>query len=93
MPKNQNIISYSDDLDEELIEVIDDDFLDEVEIFGEELTSNDYGFIISPEGELKSLFLPDDCETLPKHVVEILNACGIENPQEIYCETPKDTLH
>ena len=89
MSKNQNNLL----LNEELVDEFEDEDDLSVEAFGQELTNEDYGFIIDARGELKSIYLPDNCETLPKHIIAILEACGIENAEEIYCNTPKVTLH
>lgn len=89
MSKNPNL-SLNDELDEDV------DFVSEEEysqIFGEELTKEDFGVIIDSKGRLKSICLPENCETLPKHIVAVLKACGIDNAEEIYCDRPKHTLH
>jgi hypothetical protein len=56
-------------------EDISEDFSDE-----EEITDADYGFIIGPDGELKSMFLPDDpMQPTPDTVMTILKMFGIDD--------------
>jgi hypothetical protein len=56
-------------------EHIDEDFSDD-----EEITDADYGFIIGPDGELKSMFLPDDpMQPTPETVLTIMEMFGIED--------------
>lgn len=63
-------------------EVIDDEF--------EEYDESDFGFIISPDGELKSIMFPENLmEDPPKEIKRILKIFGIKNLDDI---TPK-TLH
>lgn len=53
---------------------IDDD------IYDNEISDDDYGFIIGPNGELKSVFLPDRLpEDLPDSVLDILDLFGIDD--------------
>jgi len=56
-------------------ERMDEDFTDD-----EEITDADYGFIIGPDGELKSMFLPDDpMQPTPDTVMTIMKIFGIED--------------
>jgi hypothetical protein len=56
-------------------EHIDEDFADD-----EEITDADYGFIIGPDGELKSMFMPDDpMQPIPDTVLTIMEMFGIED--------------
>ena len=50
----------------------------------DEIADEDYGFIIGPDGELKSVFVPDipPFET-PENVLKILNLFGIGDISEI----------
>ena len=95
MPKNPDELYYNEDL--ELLELEDElneaEDRDEAEAFGDDLSPEDYGFIIGPNGSLKSIYLPDNCETLPKHILAILKACGIKDAEEIYTSKPTHTLH
>jgi hypothetical protein len=56
-------------------ERMDEDFTDD-----EEITDADYGFIIGPDGELKSMFLPDDpMQPTPDTVMTIMKIFGIDD--------------
>jgi hypothetical protein len=56
----------------------------------EDFTDEDYGFILGPDGELKSLMIPEDLmENPPKKVLKILKILGIKDIHDI---EPK-TLH
>jgi hypothetical protein len=56
----------------------------------EDFTDEDYGFILGPDGELKSLMIPEDLmENPPKNVLKILKILGIKDIHDI---EPK-TLH
>lgn len=68
--------------EQDIIENIDDDF--------EEYDERDFGFIISPEGELKSIMFPENLmDDPPKEIKRILKIFGIKDLNDI---TPK-TLH
>lgn len=66
----------------------------EVDYEIEEVTDfedGDYGFIVSPEGELKHVYLPEDFMLdPPPQVKKILKIFGIK---DINQATPIDTLH
>lgn len=63
-------------------EEVDADLIDD-----DEITSEDYGFILDGEGNLKSVFMPDNCMELPESVKEICKVFGIEHPNQIYLTT------
>lgn len=51
---------------------------EEEDFSDEEFEEGDYGFIISPTGELKSMMLPEDLmEDPPKSIKKILKIFGI----------------
>ena len=55
-----------------------------------DIGDEDYGFILGPDGELKSLFLPDVLPfKQPKNVYKILKMFGIRDPEQL----DNDTLH
>ena len=55
-----------------------------------DIGDEDYGFILGPNGELKSLFLPDVLPfKQPKNVYKILKMFGIRDPEQL----DNDTLH
>jgi hypothetical protein len=56
----------------------------------DDIGAEDYGFILGPDGELKSLFLPDVLPfKQPKNVYKILKMFGIRDPEQL----DNDTLH
>ena len=59
-------------------------------MYDSDIGDEDYGFILGPDGELKSLFLPDVLPfKQPKNVAKILKMFGIRDPEQI----GNDTLH
>jgi hypothetical protein len=70
--------------------------LEEEELLAEELEldSQDYGFIITSDGELKHLFTPDDFYLDPPPVVKkILKLLGIKDINTVALDDSSDTLH
>jgi len=70
--------------------------LEEEELLAEELEldSQDYGFIISADGELKHLFTPDDFYLDPPPLVKkILKLLGIKDINTVAIDDCSDTLH
>ena len=63
-------------------EEVDTDLIDD-----DEVTEEDYGFILDAEGNLKSVFMPEHCMELPESVKEICKVFGIEHPNQIYLHT------
>lgn len=58
------------------------------EEFQEEITSKDYGFIVSDEGELKAVFMPtDNAMFIPASVKRVFKIFGIKNPDTIDVHT------
>lgn len=54
------------------------------EIFEAEISDDDYGFVIGPDGELKCIFTPTDPPfQTPENVVKILQIFGIADPDQI----------
>lgn len=59
---------------------IEQDDIDEIENFGDE----DYGFIIGPNGELKTMVFPEDLmDDPPPEVKRILKIFGIKNIHQV----------
>lgn len=57
-----------------------------------DIEDEDYGFIIGPDGKLKSVFLPDHFEfDPPKEIQKILKIFGIKNIYDI--DVDGHTLH
>jgi len=56
----------------------------EEEFENEEYDPNDYGFIIGPDGNLKTLMIPEHLmEDPPEEVMAILEIFGIDNIHDI----------
>jgi hypothetical protein len=54
------------------------------DIYDTEISDDDYGFILGPDGELKSVFLPDAMPfKTPKKVQRILKMFGILDPHQL----------
>jgi len=51
--------------------------------YEDELTDQDYGFVLSPDGELKSVFVPHDMMDIPDKVKSIFSMFGIEDPHMV----------
>jgi hypothetical protein len=70
---------------------IDDTLEDELDDIG--IDDEDFGFVISPDGELKAVFLPDAGVTvIPKTVQKILKIFKIDDISQIELTT-SETLH
>jgi hypothetical protein len=55
--------------------------------YEEELTDQDYGFVLGPDGELKSVFVPNDMMSVPDKVKNIFSLFGIEDPHTVFVHT------
>jgi len=54
------------------------------DVYDQEITDDDYGFIFGPDGELKSVFLPDNVPfKTPKNISKILKMFGINDLENI----------
>jgi len=53
------------------------------EDFSNEITSEDYGFILGPDGDLKSVFMPTNSFVIPSTVAIILKAFGVNDPESV----------
>lgn len=54
------------------------------DIYDQEITDDDYGFIFDAEGNLKSVFLPDNVPfKTPKNISKILKIFGINDLENI----------
>lgn len=76
MSKNNDAPEYEHDEDDS-----------RVELFDGEITNEDYGFVLGPDGELKSVFMPLDYFEAPDKVREIFKAFGINNPDAVMIHT------
>jgi len=56
----------------------DDQEFDFEDAFSEDISDDDYGFIVGPDGELKSIFLPTVVPfNPPKKLAKLLKALGV----------------
>lgn len=63
----------------------------ELDVYDTDIADDDYGFILSADGELKSVFLPDVIpEDLPENIQKLLAVFGILDISDL--DTPQ-TLH
>ncbi len=69
------------------IEDDDDDDASRLDLYDDEITDEDYGFILGPDGELKSVFMPLDYLEVPPKVRELLNLFGIDDPESVIVHT------
>jgi hypothetical protein len=54
------------------------------DVYDQEITDDDYGFIFDAEGNLKSVFLPDNVPfKTPKNIAKILKIFGITDLDNI----------
>jgi len=58
-----------------------------VELYDDEITDADYGFVLDAEGNLKSVFMPTEYFEVPEKVRAIFAALGIDNPEDVYIHT------
>jgi hypothetical protein len=67
---------------------------DEVEfddVYETEISDEDYGFVLGPDGELKAVFLPEDLPfSPPEKIAKILELFGISDLEQVEQAT---TLH
>jgi hypothetical protein len=64
--------------------------IDPTDLDYQDIEDDDYGFIIGPDGELKSLFMPEALPfKTPKNVQKILKLFGITDPHQLN----DNTLH
>jgi hypothetical protein len=60
------------------------------DVYDTEISDEDYGFILGPDGELKSVFLPDVIPfKQPKNIQKIFKMFGIRDADQL----DNDTLH
>ena len=70
--------------------VSQDQEIDVGDIYDTEISDEDYGFVLGPDGELKSVFLPDNIPfKQPKNVQKIFKMFGIRDAEQL----DNDTLH
>jgi hypothetical protein len=59
-------------------------------LYDNDIGDEDYGFIFGPNGELKSVFLPDNLPfKTPDNIQKILELFGINDPEQL----DNKTLH
>ena len=74
-----------DELDEEASEDLND-------IYDDEITSEDYGFVLDSEGNLKSVFMAEEYDIIPEKVYAVFKLFGIDDPDEVNRRV-KHTIH
>jgi hypothetical protein len=58
------------------------------DIFNEEITEDDYGFIVGPDGELKAVFLPESAPfKTNKKIQRVCRIFGITDPEQLTNQT------
>lgn len=57
----------------------------------DDIMDDDFGFILDKQGNLKSVFLPDNVEDIPDKVLEILELFEIDSLESL--KTPTVTVH
>jgi hypothetical protein len=61
--------------------------------YEDEISEEDYGFIFSPDGKLKSVFLPDTLPfKTPENIQKILEIFGFTDPEQLM-DLENTTLH
>ena len=69
-----------------------DQELSNEDIYETEITNEDYGFVFGPDGELKSVFLPENLPfKTPENIQKIFEIFGITDPEQI--SGNNNTLH
>ena len=53
------------------------------DVYDEEITDEDYGFIFDKNGDLKSVFFPENYDVVPEGVRAIFQMYGIEDPESV----------
>lgn len=61
-------------------EITEDDIND---IYDDEISDEDYGFIIDSNGDLKSVFMAEHYDEIPEKVYAIFKIFGIDDPEEV----------
>lgn len=54
-----------------------------VDLYDTDIGEDDYGFVIGPNGELKSVFLPPDTSKVPKKVKRLLKIFGVHDIDQL----------
>jgi len=57
----------------------------------DDISEEDFGIILDREGNLKSVFLPDNIDDVPDKVLEILELFGIDSIESL--ANPTVTVH
>lgn len=57
----------------------------------DDITEEDFGFILDRDGNLKSVFLPDNTDNIPDKVLEILELFEIDSIESL--ANPTVTVH
>ncbi len=57
------------------------------DLYDDEITDVDYGFVLDSEGNLKTVFVPSVMTEVPERVLKIFELFGIDNPHMVYQHT------
>lgn len=60
---------------------------DLLDLYDDEITDEDYGFVLGPDGELKSVFMPTEYFKIPDRVREVFASLGISDPENVHIHT------
>lgn len=67
-----------------MTKMVANDVATDIEDVYDEISDEDYGFILGPDGELKSIFTPENAPFItPENVVKILQMFGISDIDDI----------
>ena len=58
----------------------DNEEMDMAEMVDSEMSVDDYGFVIGPDGMIKAVFMPDTFDSLPDNVQQLFTIFGV-SPQ------------
>lgn len=64
-------------------ELIHDEEPELKDVYDEEITDEDYGFVFDKDGDLKSVFFPTNYKVVPEGVLAIFQMYGIEDPESV----------
>ncbi|MCX7592423.1 MAG: hypothetical protein N2235_01435 [Fischerella sp.] len=65
------------------IDIIDEEMQSQ-DIYDQEIEDTDFGLIISKNGVLKSLFLPEDNTEVPENIRSILSLLGVKDIVDVF---------
>jgi len=60
------------------------------DVYDDELSNQDYGFVFNSDGDLKSVFFPSEYFVVPESMLAIFQMYGIDDPESF---ATQKTLH